>query len=59
MESKYLLNIDADTRQCGGFPTPEALDRGVKAADRLQEKCQSGNTLVSIVIKNPRHPLNK
>lgn len=59
MESKYLLNIDADIWQCGCFRSDEAMERGVKAADRLQEKCRSGNTLVSIVIKNPRCSLNK
>lgn len=56
MESKYLLNIDADTWQCGRFRSDEAMERGVKAADRLQHKCRKGDTLVSIVIKNPRYP---
>ena len=59
MESKYLLNISADHWQVGGYRNQQARDVGLKAADRLQEKCRAGNTLVSIVIPNPRYPSNK
>lgn len=55
MESQYLLYLTEDQWSCGsGFSCHLAMDRADNAARRLQEKCRSKHTIVSISILNPR-----